>query len=83
LGFRVVQLVPTPSTAMREIFVNHVRLSVDNVLVPVDAVMAALTKLGLDGLDGATPSPNRRTSLPDVHGLTSDRVAVRRLDEPQ
>ena len=63
LGFRVVQLVPTPSTALREIFQSHVRLSVDNVLVPVDAVMAALTKLGLDGLDGATPNPEP-THLP-------------------
>ena len=78
-----MQLVPTPSTALREIFQSHVRLSVDNVLVPVDVVMAALTDLGLDGLDGATPSPNRRTSLPDVHGLTSDCEAVHRLDAPQ
>jgi hypothetical protein len=78
LGFRVVQLVPTPSTAMREIFI-HVALPG----ISMDDVMKALEDHGLDRLDGATPSPNRRTSLPDVHGLTSDRVAVRRLGEPQ
>ena len=78
MGFRVVQLVPTPSTAMREIFI-HVALPG----ISLDDVMKALEDHGLDRLDGATPSPNRRTSLPNVHGLTSDCEAVHRLDAPQ
>ena len=57
MGFRVVQLVPTPSTAMREIFSVDVELTLNKVLVPVDDVMAALTDLGLSRKTGKTAKP--------------------------
>ena len=69
LGFRVVQLVPTPSTAMREIFI-HVALPG----ISMDDVMKALEDHGLDRLDGATPSPNRRTSSLTCSSWADERL---------
>ena len=62
--------MPNPQNPLQAFFQNDVKLSVDNVLVPVDDIMATLAEHGLDRLEGAGQRGFSVQPSPDVHGLT-------------